>query len=521
MEVNRLHSDELIYEIRIRGIPLGRVVSDNRIILREALRRERLGEQPTFNTDSVNTESEIAICDGKLADLAEAIQTSGTGEGLTSYNRFYPRLVHIRSRLRRLNFEGSNTQFTSKYEGLIRLCEALLLAVQDLANEQNANNLVHVDSLIDHPLPAGVNASIIDQPNVLLPNVTQPRPSLESHIIRTQPISDIWESNLDPREFQASQPPHMSSPIRQQVEHSRMSQRIRNVNFRDDDTHYLDRTSNFRDCNRGQMAINKWNVHFEGHSGVSSFLERIEELRIARGLTRNHLFIAAVELFKGDALIWYRSVRPNLRDWDDLVGKLRNAFLPCDYENSLWEEIRSRTQGAEERVVIFIAAIENLFNRLPNKPSEISRILIIRRNLLPAIQTQLALENYYTIEELSRSARLIEDAKLVSARYRPPPTQTNQILEPDLAYHRPRVQRTHAIETEANLNTSQVSATTENPVQRSEVKCQGPTCYNCNQQGHIYTRCPQPLRIRCFKCQRPDVTSNNCPMCSGNAHGAR
>lgn len=51
------------------------------------------------------------------------------------------------------------------------------------------------------------------------------------------------------------------------------------------------------------------------------------------------------------------------------MAALRQAFLPCDYEESLWEEVRNRTQGADEPVSIYIAIMENLFRRLPSMPS--------------------------------------------------------------------------------------------------------------------------------------------------------
>nr|CAH7731063.1 unnamed protein product [Callosobruchus chinensis] len=62
---------------------------------------------------------------------------------------------------------------------------------------------------------------------------------------------------------------------------------------------------------------------------------------------------------------------PCFRTWDELVVKLKQDFLPYDYEVDLWDEIRNRTQGSLERVVMFVAVMENLFNKLgSNKPSE-------------------------------------------------------------------------------------------------------------------------------------------------------
>lgn len=99
-----------------------------------------------------------------------------------------------------------------------------------------------------------------------------------------------------------------------------------------------------------------------GISSVNNFLQRIEELRVSRGLTKDRLLRSAPELFTRDALLWYRMGTFSSRD--DLVNKLRFAFQPYDYEQALSEEIQKRTQGSQEKLINYISVMENMFARL-------------------------------------------------------------------------------------------------------------------------------------------------------------
>lgn len=59
-----------------------------------------------------------------------------------------------------------------------------------------------------------------------------------------------------------------------------------------------------------------------------------------------------------------RANKRRFNNWDLLIVALKKQFLPCDYEDRLWEEIRKRTQGASESVGIYFAVMSNLFERL-------------------------------------------------------------------------------------------------------------------------------------------------------------
>nr|CAI5841980.1 unnamed protein product [Callosobruchus analis] len=182
------------------------------------------------------------------------------------------------------------------------------------------------------------------------------------------------------------------------------------------------------------VDVGRWNVKFNGRNSVTDFLERIEELRISREVSKERLFQSAAELFTHDALLWYRTAQ--VSSWDELCTQLKQMFQPYDYEYSLWDEIRRRTQGAQERVGNYIVVMENLFRKLPTPVSESTKLNLIMRNLLPSFQTQLALHPVNSVSQLMTLARSIEEAVQRAQKYQPPPTSALGLLEPELRYRR-------------------------------------------------------------------------------------
>ena len=58
--------------------------------------------------------------------------------------------------------------------------------------------------------------------------------------------------------------------------------------------------------------IERWGVKFGGDSSgttLHTFLERVCELRVARNVSTQELFLSAVDLFEGKAMLWYRANR--------------------------------------------------------------------------------------------------------------------------------------------------------------------------------------------------------------------
>src|SRR5436190_17492362 len=94
------------------------------------------------------------------------------------------------------------------------------------------------------------------------------------------------------------------------------------------------------------IPVYKWDLKFSNSPGqsIASFLERVEELRRARGVTHEELFDSAVDLFTGSALIWYRSTISRIFTWNELCNEMRTVFQAPDYYFRLQQEIFNRVQ---------------------------------------------------------------------------------------------------------------------------------------------------------------------------------
>lgn len=258
--------------------------------------------------------------------------------------------------------------------------------------------------------------------------------------------------------------------------------------------------------------VSTWNLKYNGQTSVTDFLERVEELRLSRAVPKEYLLRAAPEMFTRDALLWFRT--KDFSSWDDLVTQLRDTFQPFDYEYSLWEEIHHRTQGSQERVVSFVVAMEALFRKLPVPPSEIKRLQIIRRNLLPHIQRRLAVEKIEKLNDLLRLSRAIEETEARIQRFVPPPTNYRNLVEPSLAYNKPSSHIAMVDRLVPEDDASVPSVLEPNPVVAAVAS--PPNCWNCLEAGHRFRQCSKPRRKFCFKCGKENVISRDCPNCSKN-----
>lgn len=265
-------------------------------------------------------------------------------------------------------------------------------------------------------------------------------------------------------------------------------------------------TANLTPTNVKPIPPHKWDLKFSGDKkglSLSAFLERVEELRIARHVSKEVLLESGIDLFSGRAYQFYLAYRNQVTSWDEFVVLLKEEYLSSNYNEKLFEEIRNRTQGPNESIGIYLAVMNGYFNRLTCPISEDTKLKIFMRNIAPFYQTQLALVEVTSVAQLRELGRRLEARKEAVENFAPP--RRINVLEPDLAY-------IHTSE----ASVSSLASTSSSGSTRSQ---QEVVCYRCNQPGHRAIGCAARKGRFCYKCKKEGVTIKTCPDCSrqGNA----
>lgn len=251
------------------------------------------------------------------------------------------------------------------------------------------------------------------------------------------------------------------------------------------------------------IPVYKWGLKFDGKSqSIGAFLQRVEELRRARGVTSIELFDAAVDLFEGPALIWYRSTIGRISNWETLCNDMRIVFQAPDHDIRLQQEIFNRVQGDSESIDLYIAAMESLYSRLALCIPEEVRLKQIFHNLNPQLQDRLALFEVTSIEQLRLLGRKAEAGRFRSTIPRGA-SRNFGLLEPDLAYEQPLRRRSTPVASMQSTSNKEIRA----------------SCWNCGEKGHRHKTCQQEKNKFCYGCGIPNVYRSTCTRCS--SYGSR
>lgn len=254
------------------------------------------------------------------------------------------------------------------------------------------------------------------------------------------------------------------------------------------------------------QSVEKWNVKFTGNTqdlSVVSFLERVNELKVARQVSDHVLFKSAIDLFEGKALLWFRSNGNRCSDWQELSQLLKKHFLPPDYRPRLFQEILARTQGPDEPIVEYLACIRSMFRRHGDIGAD-CQLDIVTRNLAPFYVMQLPVVN--DLEELEAECLKLEIKKYRADNYRDPKCSGIDSVEPELSYS-------------YYAGVSGIKPQTRKPTVIDEVTARAvKLCWRCNKAGHFARNCRANVGLKCFNCGKAGVTKRNCPQCNSSSN---
>lgn len=443
MVINYLKKDELLYELRLRGVAVSeeQTVAELRLCLRPLLKFEKADQTLHYPEYCFDPAVELKVIDEKVKEL-QLLLNDFTGDRSSSeFSRLNTRLVHLLKRNDRIpaTSESSSTISVARSQFMVQILNLMEGLETKAANKE---------------------------------------PGDVSNLFASMRLSDPAEDLLG--------------------------------GLSDDDSAASGAVANFSGVasgpvlsNRRYQPVDKWNLKFSGDTkrlSVHSFLERVSELCVARGVSEQQLFESAIDLFEGKALLWFRSNRTRFHDWKGLSRLLCSHYQLPDYKPRLLEEIMARTQDPSESIVEYLVCMNAMFRRY-GKVSEDVQLGIIVRNLAPFYTMQLP--SVSSLEQLEEECLKLEARKHRVDNFRPPTHQKRRdLVEPDFAF----------VDT-TKLACSPASSVNEVQEFRSQIVGK---CWNCLESGHLMRQCKSSRKKRCYQCGKANFTVRTCPNCSGN-----
>lgn len=282
-------------------------------------------------------------------------------------------------------------------------------------------------------------------------------------------------------------------------------------------------------------------LKFSGKTCVHSFIQKVEEFVQSRGISFDKIQQLAYEIFTDDALHWYRYNKDRVSTWPELCALLKKDFSSSDYDYRLSAEIRSRTQGEKENIIVYISIMHGLFSRLSKPLSDEEKLEILLHNIRPCYANTLAASSEIkSIDSLVSMCRNFENIQSRFSSFQEPPRVSSNTLAPEFAYkHTPTFTNNHfknqnnqRYKSYSNFNTNNntynkrtsVAAIQEgNNFESSDdnnINAIAPNpsgqafCPRCRINGHSLRNCQKERIVLCFRCGKKNFRYPDCPDCN-------
>ncbi|CAG5079395.1 Protein of unknown function [Cotesia congregata] len=203
---------------------------------------------------------------------------------------------------------------------------------------------------------------------------------------------------------------------------------------------------------------------FCGDRNVLDFQERVEELVVSYGYSKDRLLQCVPLLLKDKLLLWYRNNKRDWANWDEFALDLKKFYLPSGAEIELEEQIQNRVQGSNELAKEYITNLQTLIRRF-DKMSTDAQLTRLYHNLRPEYKRYIKKNEFTKVAELTKLTGDYEQM-IAQEKSKPPNMKPAKTMNP-------------LIINEYNAKTH---------------------CWRCGQQGHHRNQCENKLVIFCSRC---------------------
>lgn len=322
----------------------------------------------------------------------------------------------------------------------------------------------------------------------------------------------------------------------------------RNTVAANNDTNWGRNASEFGHFARTKaVPVHTWKVTFSGENrkmsdtdvGANEFIYRVNVNKRMQGLSDADILSQVGFLLTHSASTWYLACQHMFTSWQSFVEAMRRTFLSAYHMIDAMDEISRRTQGKTESARAFLYHMVMLFRALPCGVEEHIQTHIIVRNLLPEIQANVGPWGPTTIAELERILGSMQPRSLQQTvvENKPPVRRAFvrkvnavedvgedkgesvfEITEEELcAIRRERETRKNNGVVVPKGTTSAIVKKTDRARPENALRLEDMKCFNCQEMGHSFRKCPKDRVGKfCFRCGKPDVTTNDCVDCPKN-----
>lgn len=291
--------------------------------------------------------------------------------------------------------------------------------------------------------------------------------------------------------------PTFSSPLEENVV-ADLVRRLTDINSREKQS--FDALGWAKLANRKELSFSG-----EEAESVASFLDACDEFQTDFEASDSIMYSLSSEILKGKALQWLRVNRSSLGTFSVLKERLREAYLPGDYDIRLRKDMFVRTQGPGERINDFVTCLSAMNRRLRRPLQEGELVELAYGNLHPDYLGQISPNSISSMRDLMLFGRSVEELRIRRELYMPPPKPVDMV-DSEFGFSRDKSVKTGSV-------------FTSKPIFAEEQPTPAMKCWNCDTVGHLFRNCKKSFAKFCHRCGKKGQTLHSCG-CSGNAGAA-